>query len=149
MSDNEAVTSKNFSLTALINVHPEMDVPVDIDSSWYGHDSVNASRVTISNSNKSSVVQFTPLISCDEGTYSFSTRVRALDSEYLCPSSLVKDSIDISPSKCIEYTITLFMHMIIICNFYHYRHVMTIIIYYYYNANSILCKLDNFSDTNN
>ena len=128
ISDNEAITSKKFSLTALINVHSEVDVPVDIDSSWYGHNSLNASRVTISNSNKSSVVQFTPLISSDEGTYSFSTRVRALDSEYLCPSSLVSDSIDISPSKCIAYTITLFMHMRIICNFCHFRHVMTIII---------------------
>ena len=100
ISDNEAMTSKNFSLTALITVHPEVDVPVDIDSSWYGHDSLNASRVTISNYNKSSVVKFAPLVSSDECTYFISTRVRALDSEYLCPSSLVNDSINISPSKC-------------------------------------------------
>ena len=100
ISGNEAVTSKNFSLTALINVHPEVDVPVDIDSNWYGQDSLNASRVTIINSKSSSVVQFAPLISSDEGIYSFSTRVRAIDSKYLCPSSLVTDSIDISPSKC-------------------------------------------------
>ena len=106
----------NFSLTALITIHPEVDVPTDIDLNWYGHDSLNASRVNISNFNKSSVVQFAPLISSDEGTYFFSTRIRALDSEYLCPSSLVNDSIDISPSKCTAYTITLFMHMRIICN---------------------------------
>ena len=120
ISDNEAMTSKKFSLTALINVHPEVDVPVDIDMSWYGHDSLNASRMTILNSNKSSVVQFAPLISSDEGTYFFSTRVRALDSKYLCPSSLVNDSIDISPSKYTAYTITVFMNMRIMCNIWQF-----------------------------
>ena len=64
--------------------------------------------MTISNRS----VQFTPLKSSDEGTYSFSVRVEPLDSKYLCPSSFVNDSIDISPSKCTTYTITVFMHMI-------------------------------------
>ena len=96
-----------------------MDTPTDIDSSWYGYLSLeDAPRVTISNRS----VQFTPLKSFDEGTYSFSARVRSLDSEYLCPSSFVNDSIDISPSKYRTYTITvLCMDMrIIICKSCHF-----------------------------
>ena len=117
MSGNETVTSKNVFMTALINVHPGVDVPIDIDSSWYGHNSLeDAPRVTKVNSNNSSIVQFAPFISSDEGTYFFSTRLRALDSELFCSSSRVIRSIYISPSKCTEYTITVFMHTKIICN---------------------------------
>ena len=101
-----------------------MDIPIYIDSSWFGHLSLeDAPRVTILNmsgehpsSNRS--VSFAPLISSDEGTYYFSARVRPLDYEYLCPSSFVDESIDISPSKCKTYTITVFMHTRIICPFW-------------------------------
>ena len=146
ISDNEAITSKNFSLTALINIHPTVDTPIVTNSSWNreNEDIDAAPRVTIINSNSSSVVQFAPLISSDGGTYYFSTRVRALDSKYLCPSSLVNDSIDISPSKCTAYTITLFMNMRIIYIFCHFGTCDDSI----YNANSIYCKRDNFRDKN-
>ena len=87
-------------------MHPAVDAPIDIDSSWYGHLSLeDAPRVTISNTSGGDPfykrsVQFAPLNSSDEGTYFISTRVRALDSEYLCQSSYVNESINISPSKC-------------------------------------------------
>ena len=116
MSDGKAITSKNFSLIAFIEVHPSVDTPTDIDSSWYGHLSFkDAPRVTISNTlgehpSYNRFVQFAPLISSDEGTYYFSVRVRSSDSEYLLPSSFVNDSIDTSPSKCTTYTITLLLH---------------------------------------
>ena len=94
-------------------MHPAVDTPTDIDSSWYGHLSLeDAPRVTISNTlgkhpSYDRSVQFTPLISSDDCTYSFSARVMPLDSEYLCPSSYISDSIDdISPSKYTAHTTT-------------------------------------------
>ena len=122
ISDTEAVTSKHFSLTAFINLHPSVDTPIHIDSSWYGHLSLfgDGQRVIIldvkgQNSTYNRSVLFVPLISSDEGSYFFSVRVRSCNSQYIFPSSIVIDSINISPSKCTLYTINIFLHMRIIC----------------------------------
>ena len=123
ISDTEAVTSKYFPLIAFINLHPSVDTPINIDSSWYGHPSLldDGQRVIISdmkgqNFTYNRSVLFVPLISSDEGSYFFSARVKPLDSQYIFPSSFVNDSINISPSKCTLYTITIFLHIRIICS---------------------------------